>query len=177
MGRASGPRRLGFPAVPRSIEGNRSVSHRFRVVLPSALIALAALAACTEPAARPAAGPGGAKPAPSSAAPAGPSKEDVCKTVSLALIDGSTKIADDAVKSIDENWTKKKVNDSLRARFGAMAREVSAEAPGITDPGLKTAVDRTAAKLVQGSRSANPSGFLAKDFQAVTKDLDKACPR
>jgi hypothetical protein len=154
---------------------------RLRSTLPFALLTVAVLAACDPGGAEPQAAPGTAAstPAavPSSAAPAGPSTDESCAAVTRILIDGSVEIADNAVTSIDERWSSKKMADTLRDSFGAMADKVSAEAPKVTDPDLKAAVDRTAAELEKGAASADPNGFLDKEFQTVSKDLDKGVRR
>ena len=154
---------------------------RMRFILPCALLAVAALVGCET--AEPQAGapvvtaPPSSSPAaaPSSAAPAGPGNDEVCIAVSKALIDGSVDIADDAVKSIDESWSTKKVNDELRASFSAMAKKVREQAGRTTDPALKASVEATAAELVEGSKTSKPGAFLEKDFQTLTKGLDKTC--
>ncbi|MFD0522604.1 hypothetical protein [Paractinoplanes durhamensis] len=110
-----------------------------------------------------------------SPAPAGPTKNEVCLNVTKIVIDGSVQIADNAVKSIDERWSTKKVNDNLRTAFGDMATKVKAQADGVTDPELKAAVEKTAAELAEGGKSSKPDVFLQKDFQTLSKDLDKSC--
>jgi hypothetical protein len=153
-----------------------------RFILPAALLAVVTLAGCdtAEPEAE-AGAPIVAAPAspsaaaPSPAAPEGPSTSEVCMAVSKALIDGSVDIADDAVKSIDERWSTKKVNAELRASFGAMAKKVQEQADWTTDPALKASVEATAAELVEGSKTSKPGAFLNKEFQTLTKDLDKTC--
>ncbi|GIE94235.1 hypothetical protein [Paractinoplanes rishiriensis] len=154
--------------------------NRLISTLSFALLAAVALTACQPADEAPGAAPAtaGSAPAattPSSAAPAGPGTGETCKNVTMILIDGSVEIADNAVKSIDERWSTKKIADELRNSFGDMAGKVSAEAGKVTDPELKAVVDKTAAELAKGAEAANPNGFLDKEFQTVSKDLDKAC--
>jgi hypothetical protein len=156
------------------------VPDRLRSTLPFALLTVVALAACQPAGEAPEAAPAtaGSTPAataPSSAAPAGAGSDEVCKNVTMILIDGSVAIADNAVKSIDERWSTEKVADELRNSFDDMAGKVSAEAGKATDPQLRAVVDRTAAELAKGAEAADPNGFLEKEFQTVSKDLDKAC--
>ncbi|GIM89557.1 hypothetical protein [Paractinoplanes toevensis] len=156
------------------------MSRRFRGFLPLALITVTALAAgCDDQATPTAAAPAtsattAAAPA-TSATPAGPTRNEVCTEVTKVVIDGSVQIADNAVKSIDERWSTKEVNDHLRTSFGDMAKKVRAQAEAVADPELKAAVEKTAAELAQGAKSSKPDDFLAKDFQTLSKDLDKAC--
>ncbi len=158
------------------------MAFRMRFILPGALLAVVALAGCETaepqwgaPVAAPPPPSSSPAAAPSPAAPAGPSNDEVCIAVSKALIDGSVDIADDAVKSIDESWSTKKVNDELRASFSAMAKKVRAQAARTTDPALKASVEATAAELVEGAKTSKPGAFLEKDFQTLTKGLDKTC--
>lgn len=153
---------------------------RIRAALPCALLTLALTAACDRSGTGPTfADPTVASPAAPSptteAEPEGPTTDQTCKAVTMALIDGSVDIADDAVKSIDERWSRKKVADELRKSFGDMAEKVSAEADRAVDPALKTAATEAAAELTEASKGADPEGFLNKEFQTLTKDIDKTC--
>ncbi|GIF20854.1 hypothetical protein BJ973_001240 [Actinoplanes tereljensis] len=160
------------------------MSRRFRGILPLALMTVTVLAAgCND---KPSSTPEAAAPATSAATadaaspaasptPAGPTKNEVCTNVTKIVIDGSVQIADNAVKSIDERWTTKQVNEHLRASFGDMAKKVQAQASEVADPELKAAVEKTAAELAEGAKSTKPDTFLAKDFQTLSKDLDKSC--
>lgn len=145
-----------------------------------ALLAVLALTACETTSGKqaapapPSAPPASAAPSPS-AAPSGPSRVDVCTKVSTTLADGSVEIADNAVTSIDERWSSKKVDAELRKSFGAMGRKLTAQAAGITDPELKASVEKTAAELGRGARSAKPSAFLQKEYQELGKYMDKVC--
>jgi hypothetical protein len=158
------------------------VSRRFRGFLPLVLITVTAVAAgCdnratgTPPAAAPPTATGAAATTTAAPTPTGPTRNEVCTEVTKVVIDGSVQIADNAVKSIDERWSTKEVNDHLRTSFGDMATKVKAQAEGVADPELKAAVEKTAAELAKGARSSKPDDFLAKDFQTLSKDLDKTC--
>ena len=154
------------------------MSRRFRGVLPLVLMTVTVLAAgCDDKteAAAPATTTPAAPSPPASPSPAGPTKDETCAAVTKSLIDGSVGIADDAVKSIDEHWSSKKVADKLRARFAGMAAEVNAQVPRISDPELKAAVRETAGELAEGATTAKPEAFLKNDFQTLGKRSDKVC--
>ncbi|MEU4240253.1 hypothetical protein [Actinoplanes sp. NPDC026619] len=154
------------------------MSRRFRGVLPLVLVTVAALAAGCDDKSTPEAAPVATAPVPSPSAalsPSGPASTETCSAVIKIVIDGSVGIADDAVKSIDEHWSRKKVDDNMRTRFRAMSEKVAAEAPQISDPELKAAVQKTADELAAGAKSSKPETFLKKDFQTLGKDLDSHC--
>jgi len=170
-----------LPAV-KKINGGVRLLQRVAIGVPLALVAVVAMSACTpaekvdaQPQAAASTAVSSPAAAPTSEAPQGRSKNVVCSSVSVDLADGSVEIADNAVKSIDERWSEKKVGTELKKSFGKMAVKVKAEAADVSDPVLKAAVEKVAADLVKGSKSADPNRFLQKDFQTLTKSLDKAC--
>jgi hypothetical protein len=118
--------------------------------------------------------------APASAAPAAsPSAEDnteeVCTTVTKVLIDGSVKIADDSVKSIEKGWSARQQNENLQKNFAAIGKKVTAEADKATDPELKKTIEEAGAEVAAGAKKSDALAYLKKDFQKVAQNIDKEC--
>ena len=146
----------------------------------AALVTGAAACKSAEPVAAPNTSTTTATTGPASAAPsASPSAEDnteeVCTTVNKVMIDGSVKIADDAVKSIEKGWSAREQNANLQKNFAAIGKKVTAEAAKATDPELRKTIEDAGAKVSAGAKKSDALAYLKKDFQKVAKTVDKAC--
>ncbi|AGZ42259.1 hypothetical protein [Actinoplanes friuliensis] len=151
--------------------------------LSIAFVAFAALLSACQPA-EPASTGSGAAPATSAATTtASPTPtvdvkantKEVCTSVTKVMIDGSVKIADDSVKSIDESWSQSKRNKNLQTTFASMGKKIAAEADKAVDPELKKTIEDTGAKVAAGAKKSDALAFLKKDFQTAAKSIDKTC--
>ena len=141
--------------------------HRRLTGLPLALLAPAALAACSisvAPESIPA--PFSIAPVPSASAgrPA-----YVCTAVYKILTDGALKLAADVTGSSDA------ARDRVRGTLAEMASEVTAEGAKATDAEQRQAVDKIAGALATGSRLENPKSFVDGDFPTLSQNLDGTC--
>jgi hypothetical protein len=145
------------------------VPQRRLAALPLALLATAALAACSIeiPVS------GDSMPAPFSMAPTPSASAGVPKYVCTAAY----KILTDGAVQLGQSL----VSDNARARQGMhdaltqMATKLDAEAAGTSDVKLQAALHAVAADLSAGAAQPDPKTYVDGGFQDVGQKLDDAC--
>jgi hypothetical protein len=147
--------------------GRNAVPQRRLTALPLALLATAALAACSIEIS-PESVPVPFSVAPTPSASAGVPKY-VCSEAYKILTDGAVRLAGFIRGDGEHN------RQGLRDTLTDMAGKMDTEAARVTDADLRQALGAVSADLTQAAQGADPKGYVNGGFQTVGQKLDAAC--